>query len=174
ERLINELLDVSRIVSGKVLLDLEDVDLAALAQEVADRFGEELARAGCTLRFEAGENVVGHWDRARLDQVLTNLLGNAIKYGKGSALELTVGRLGSEAWLSVRDHGIGIAPEHQARIFGRFERAVSERHYGGLGLGLWIAREVVDSLGGSIRCESGLGQGSTFTVVLPLQHARPS
>ena len=174
ERLINELLDVSRIVSGKVLLDLEDVDLAALAQEVADRFGEELARASCTLRFEAGENVVGHWDRARLDQVLTNLLGNAIKYGKGSALELTVGRLGSEAWLSVRDHGIGIAPEHQARIFGRFERAVSERHYGGLGLGLWIAREVVDSLGGSIRCESGLGQGSTFTVVLPLQHARPS
>jgi signal transduction histidine kinase len=127
----------------------------------------------CTLRFEAGENIVGRWDRARLDQVLTNLLGNAIKYGKGSALELTVRRLGAEARLSVRDHGIGIAPEHQARIFGRFERAVSERHYGGLGLGLWIAREVVDALGGTIRCESGLGQGSTFTVVLPLQNAPP-
>jgi signal transduction histidine kinase len=171
ERLINELLDVSRIVAGKVRLDFQEVDLAALAREVADRFGEELARAGCTLRFEAGENVVGRWDPARLDQVLTNLLGNAIKYGKGSALEVTVERLGGEARLSVRDHGIGIAPEHQARIFGRFERAVSERHYGGLGLGLWIAREVVDSLGGSIRCESGLGQGSTFTVVLPLQRA---
>lgn len=174
ERLIRDLLDVSRIAAGKLSLDREDVDLAALAREVGERFADDLARAGCSLRFSTCGPVQGAWDRGRLDQVLTNLLGNAIKYGKGAPIELGIARKDGEALLWVRDHGIGIAPEHQARIFGRFERAVSERQYGGLGLGLWIARQVVDAHGGSIRCQSAPGEGSTFTVLLPLAGQRPA
>ena len=168
ERLIHQLLDVSRIVAGRLRLDCEEVDLYALTSEVAGRFSEELARAGCALKLIADADARGNWDQARLDQVITNLLGNAIKYGKGTPVEVAIQRRGGEVVLSVQDHGIGIAPEHQARIFGRFERAVSERHYGGLGLGLWIVREIVLAHGGNITCTSAPGQGSTFTVALPV------
>ncbi|GAC1337217.1 MAG: hypothetical protein NVSMB23_03400 [Myxococcales bacterium] len=172
ERLINELLDVSRIAAGKLSLDLEEVDLCALAQEVTARFAEEATRAGCALSLTKCEAVVGRWDRARLDQVATNLLGNALKYGKGKPVEVVVAREGDTAILVVRDRGIGIAQENHARIFGRFERAVSERHYGGLGLGLWIVRQMVDLHRGSIVCKSALGEGSEFTVRLPLRDLR--
>jgi signal transduction histidine kinase len=110
---------------------------------------------------------VGEWDRVRLEQVVTNLLSNAAKYGSSRPVEVTVSGDGTTAVLSIRDHGIGIPPEHQSRIFERFERAVSDRHYGGLGLGLWIVRQIVEALGGSIRVESETGEGSTFTVLLP-------
>jgi signal transduction histidine kinase len=103
----------------------------------------------------------------RVEQVVTNLLSNAIKYGAGRPVEVAVSGDDLLARLTIRDHGIGIPLEHQARIFERFERAVSDRHYGGLGLGLWIVRQIVDALGGSIIVESEAGKGSTFTVNLP-------
>lgn len=166
-QLVNSLLDMSRLSRDGVELDLEPVDLAALARGVADRFGSELARAGCALTVNADAEVVGTWDRARLERVVTSLLSNASKYGSEQPIELSVVGEGDRARLTVRDHGIGISVENQARIFGRFERAVSSRHYGGFGLGLWIARQTVGALGGSIRVESTPGAGAVFTVELP-------
>jgi signal transduction histidine kinase len=100
--------------------------------------------------------------------VVTNLLANAIKYGEGKPIEVRLSREGDEAVLVVIDHGIGIAPDQQARIFDRFERAVSSRAFGGFGLGLWIAREIIEAHGGSIGVTSEPGRGSTFVVRLPL------
>jgi len=165
--LINSLLDISRITAGRLDLDLEPVDFAAVVRDAAARFREDLARAGCSLEIQTDGPCVGEWDKVRLEQVVTNLLSNAAKYGSSRPVEVTVSGDGPTAVLSIRDHGIGIPPEHRSRIFERFERAVSDRHYGGLGLGLWIVRQIVEALGGSIRVESETGEGSTFTVLLP-------
>ena len=166
-QLIEDLLDVSRIGAGRLALEPEDVDLAGLACEVAARAAPQLAEAGCRLQLRAGEAVVGRWDRLRLEQVVTNLLANAIKYGRGRPIELSVTQRGGRAQLMMRDHGIGIAPKEVDRIFGRFERAASARHYGGLGLGLYIARQIVAAHGGAIRVDSRPDEGATFTVELP-------
>jgi signal transduction histidine kinase len=109
----------------------------------------------------------GHWDRLRLEQVITNLLTNAIKYGRGRPLETTCEGTSTHGVVRIRDHGIGIDPDQISRIFGRFERAVSARSYGGLGLGLYIARQIVDAHGGRIVVESRPGEGSLFTIELP-------
>ena len=165
--LINNLLDISRITAGRLDLDLEPLDLSAVAREAAARFRDDLARAGCTLEIRADGACHGEWDRLRLEQVVMNLLSNAAKYGAGRPIEIEVDGSETTARFSIRDHGIGIPAEHQARIFERFERAVSDRHYGGLGLGLWIVRQIVDAFGGTIAVESKAGEGSTFTVLLP-------
>lgn len=128
---------------------------------------EELAQAGCALTLRADAPAVGTWDRQRLEQVATNLISNAAKYGAGKPAEVIVEDSGATVRLVVRDLGIGIAREHQARIFEAFERAVSVRHYGGFGLGLWITRQIVSAMGGEVRVESQPGAGSTFTVELP-------
>ncbi|WNG41363.1 GAF domain-containing protein [Archangium violaceum] len=165
--LVNDLLDVSRLAQGRLPLHLEQVDLVTIAREVLAQFSDEAARAHCGVELWAGPPVVGCWDRVRLEQVVTNLLTNAFKYGAGRPVHVRVWMEGGVARLSVRDEGIGIAPEHRSRIFGKFERAVSERHYGGLGLGLHITQQIVHALGGSIQVESEPGRGSTFTVELP-------
>ncbi len=168
ERLISELLDVSRISTGRMLMHAEEMDLAALAREVVERFGDDSERARAPLTLAAPAAVVGRWDRQRLDQVLTNLVANAIKYGAGKPIDVEVARDGAHALVHVRDRGIGIGSADQERIFGRFERAVSERHFGGLGLGLWIARQIVEAHGGSITVRSTPGVETIFTVALPL------
>ena len=165
--LINNLLDISRITAGRLELDLEPVDLAAVARETAARFRDDLARAGSVLELHADGECPGEWDRLRLEQVVVNLLSNAAKYGAGRPIAIFVDGSETTARFSIRDHGIGIPAEHQGRIFERFERAVSDRHYGGLGLGLWIVRQIVDAFGGTIEVESKPGEGSTFTVLLP-------
>ena len=165
--LINNLLDISRITAGRLELDLEPLDLSAVAREAAARFRDDLARAGCALEIRADGACHGEWDRLRLEQVVMNLLSNAAKYGAGRPIEIEVDGGETTARFSIRDHGIGIPAEHQSRIFERFERAVSDRHYGGLGLGLWIVRQIVDAFGGPIEVESRVGEGSTFTVLLP-------
>ena len=165
--LINDLLDISRITGGRLDLNLEEVDLSSVVREVVARFEEPLTKAGCRLTVSGLDAQRGTWDRLRLDQIVTNLLSNAMKYGTGQPIEITVTGTPDAVRLEVRDHGIGIEPEHQSRIFDRFERAVSGRHYGGLGLGLWIVRQIVDALGGSIRVRSAAGEGSTFLVELP-------
>ncbi|HUL59101.1 MAG TPA: HAMP domain-containing sensor histidine kinase [Anaeromyxobacteraceae bacterium] len=166
--LVNNLLDVSRITSGRMHLELEEVDLAEVAREVAERFDGELAQAGSVLSLEAEAGVVGRWDRMRLDQVLTNLLSNAVKYGLGRPVRISVARAGSSAVISVADMGIGIAPEDRVRIFDRFERGPHGNAPGGFGVGLWIVREVVTALGGGVTVESAPGRGTTFTVTLPI------
>jgi PAS domain S-box-containing protein len=167
-KLVENLLDVSRISAGRLSLDRERFDLSEITTEVAERFGADAAAAGCQIAVHTDHPVVGQWDRLRLEQVVSNLLSNAIKYGAGKPIEVHVRQEGGAARLVVADQGIGISPEDSARIFGRFERAVPLRHYGGMGLGLYIARQIVDAHGGSIVVSSAPGRGSTFTVVLPL------
>jgi PAS domain S-box-containing protein len=169
-RLIDELLDVSRIAAGRLELHVEAVDLAQVVNEVGLRFSDEAARAGSTLRVHAPSAVVGRWDRNRLDQVVTNLVSNAIKYGDCKPIDVSVESGDDTAVVSIRDRGLGIAPHDQERIFGRFERAASSRHYGGIGLGLWIVKQIIDALGGTVTVESTPGNGSTFKVALP-RHA---
>lgn len=167
-RFIESLLDVSRIQAGRLEFHPEPVDLSQVAREVAGHFREELLAAGCAVTLALEEGVVGRWDRTRLEQVVTNLLANAIKYGARRPIRLTLSRLGPVARLSVEDQGIGVAHEHQELIFDRFERAVSTRNYGGLGLGLYIVQKIVQAHGGLVRVKSSPGQGATFTVELPI------
>ncbi|HZU97447.1 MAG TPA: HAMP domain-containing sensor histidine kinase [Planctomycetota bacterium] len=165
-RLIDNLLDVSRITAGRLDLELEDVDLSEVVRDVTVRSADELRSSGCALTVEAGPSV-GRWDRLRLDQIVTNLLSNAMKYGKGKPIEVRVESDEKRTLLSVADHGIGISPEDQKRVFERFERAADTRAFEGFGLGLWIVRQIVEALGGTIRVASQVGVGSTFTVDLP-------
>jgi signal transduction histidine kinase len=165
--LVDQLLDVSRFGSGRLVLDVEEVDLSTVAREVVERLKEEGARSRTPLSLSTAPTVIGRWDRARLDQVLSNLVSNALKYGAGRPVDLEVRADGDEAIAIVRDRGIGIAPESQARIFAKFERAAPERHYSGLGLGLWICREIVEAMDGRIEVASSLGNGAVFTVRLP-------
>jgi signal transduction histidine kinase len=172
--LVDDLLDVSRLTAGRLRLQLEEVDLVELTRDLAERFTEQARTAGCDLVLTTEGSTVGHWDRMRLEQVLTNLITNALKYGVGKPVELHVASSGGQARWSIRDQGIGISPEDLERIFGRFERAVSTRQYGGLGLGLYISREIVRAHGGDIRVESQPGQGACFTAELPLEPAEAS
>ncbi|HWE29955.1 MAG TPA: HAMP domain-containing sensor histidine kinase, partial [Polyangia bacterium] len=165
ERLINNLLDVSRIAVGRFGLQLEDADLSASIRDVAAQLSAELARSGSTLTLHLPDTALGHWDPLRLEQVVVNLMTNAVKYGEGKPIDVTLELDERKARLMVRDHGIGVAAADHERIFGRFERAVS-LNYGGLGLGLYITRQIVLAHGGTIRVDSKLGDGSTFIVEL--------
>jgi PAS domain S-box-containing protein len=166
-QLINDLLDISRITGGRLDLHVDDVDFSDVLRDVAARLEEPLARSGCSLKVSGLEPQRGRWDRFRLEQIVTNLLSNAMKYGAGRPIEIDLSGTGESVRFEIRDQGIGIAPDKQSRIFDRFERAVSGRHYGGLGLGLWIVRQIVDALGGTIAVRSSPGEGSAFTVELP-------
>ncbi len=169
--LIGDLLDVSRLSEGRLSLFIEPVDLADLVREVAEHFESESRRVRAPLVILAEAPVIGFWDRLRLEQVVDNLLSNALKYGPGRPVTLRVELRGDRAQLTVSDEGIGIASESLPRIFEKFERAVSPRHYGGLGLGLYITRQVIHAMGGTIQVESQLERGATFTVELPLTGA---
>jgi signal transduction histidine kinase len=166
-RLIAQIMDVSRINAGRLQLEREEIDLSAVVSDVVARLGEEAARHNTQIALSAPVPVVGKWDRIRLEQVLTNLLANAFKFGEGKPIEVTVEGDANLARLIVTDHGIGIAPEAVERIFHRYEQAISSRAFGGLGLGLYIVRQIVEAHGGTIRVESQLGAGSTFTVEIP-------
>ena len=169
ERLINDLLDVSRARAGHFDLTPEQIELGSLVSEVVRRFGDAAGEAHSDLSTVVREPVVGHWDRLRLEHVITNLIANAIKFGAGAPIEVRVGRPSAElASVEVCDHGIGIEASRHSEIFERFVRAVSKEHYGGFGLGLWIVHAIVDMMGGSVSVRSAPGAGSTFTVLLPL------
>lgn len=166
--LVDVLLDVSRLGMGRLAIDRCTYDLSAVVATVADRFGEEARRAGVALRARVEPGVQAEGDPLRIEQVVANLVSNAIKYGRGQPVDVEMRRVDGRARLSIQDRGIGIAPENLERIFDRFERGVSERHFGGLGLGLWIARQIVEASGGTIAVASRPGEGSIFTVELPL------
>ena len=165
------LLDVARMAAGGFEVDKAPMDLSELVREVAARLEHSATRAGSPIRVEAPGPVIGEWDRAAIDQVVTNLLSNAVKFGGGGPIDVDVAveRNGTAARVRVRDGGPGVAEADRQRIFERFERGVSERSYGGLGLGLWIARQIVTAHGGRIGVESSAGQGATFTFELPIE-----
>jgi len=172
--LVEELLDVSRLASSPLTLDRTRADLSSVAREVLARVADAAAAAGCAVELDAPDPVTGMWDLRRIERALANLVSNALKYGGEKPVVVTVEARDGCARLIVEDQGIGIPRERQAAIFGRFERAVSERHYGGLGLGLWISRQCVLALGGEIRFESEEGKGTKFFVDLPFSAAAES
>jgi PAS domain S-box-containing protein len=169
--LIGDLLDASRIQQGRLDLHLTRCDLTALARETFGAFKTAPERTSShTLILDADEGVVGHWDRGRLDQVLTNLLSNALKYSPaGGEVRLHIGKSGDQAVVTVSDQGIGISQEEQKNLFQPFSRGgAAHGRIGGTGLGLYIVRQIVEGHGGTIAVESAPGQGSTFTLTLPL------
>jgi signal transduction histidine kinase len=174
DALNNSLLDLSRLRSGQLALAQEQVDLSQRLQDVLEEARVEAVRVGCELRGKVQPGVVGWWDVLRLEQVILNLLGNALKYGEGMPVEVSLRADEETAVLEVRDFGIGIPPDAQARIFQKFERAVSPLRFAGLGLGLYITREIVDSFGGTITVESSPGAGALFQVRLPRQRPASS
>jgi PAS domain S-box-containing protein len=181
-RLVTELLDLSRIIGGRLRLDLQLVDFGEVVRQVLSDLREhgELLHAETQVELDLEPGISGQWDRVRLEQVVGNLVSNAVKYGAGRPVIVSLRRQEDTAVLSVVDHGIGIPEADQARIFGRFERAASTRHYGGLGLGLYIVNQIVEAMGGAVDVVSAPGRGARFTVALPVsgpprtEHAAPT
>ncbi|MCY0987859.1 ATP-binding protein [Nannocystis sp. ILAH1] len=168
ELLVSEMLDATRLQIGRLRLERSQVDLVAVTDAVIDLLSASETGAPGQIRLHGAETAVGEWDPARLDQIVTNLLTNAIKYGEGRPIDVTITLHGEGARLQVIDRGIGIAAEALERIFDPFERAAPVETHGGLGLGLYIARRFVEMHGGRIAVESRPGVGATFTVDLPL------
>lgn len=165
--MLNRIMDVSRMSAGQLDLELEEVDLVEVVREVSGNFERELSAARSELRLDLPPRLVGKWDRMRVEQIFTNLLSNAIRYGASRPIEVrAVGDI-EQIELSVKDEGVGIPEEHQHRIFERFERAGKTRSSGGFGIGLWTVRQSCLALGGHVSVKSRPGQGSEFTVVLP-------
>jgi two-component system OmpR family sensor kinase len=142
------------------------VDLGALVEGRGRDLGPWAEAAGCAVELVVQPGLEGRWDRGGLEQALTNVIGNAFKYGAGAPVEITVEGDGAIAKARVRDHGVGLPPEQQELIFQRFGRAPHTQGYGGLGLGLWIARQFLATMSGTIRVESRPGQGATFEIAL--------
>ncbi len=167
------LLDVSRITAGKRHLDLLPVDFSAAVREVIDELTPAARLAGCGIAASIEDRITGMWDQLGVEEIVENLLSNAIKYGAGRPIDVALACDETAAWLRVTDRGVGISKEDQARIFGRFERAVAQRQQGGFGIGLWLVRQLVEAMGGEISIKSRSGEGSTFTVMLPLKPSAP-
>jgi signal transduction histidine kinase len=166
-RLVDDMLDVSRMNTGKFSVEKSEVNLSRLVKEILDRTMPQFTSAKCDLTVDLDPNAIGIWDSYRIEQVITNLLSNAIRYAAGKPIHVKTIRDQGYCRLIVRDEGMGIAPHDQIKIFNRFERAVATSSITGLGLGLYICREIVEAHGGTISVVSEVGKGSTFTVSLP-------
>ena len=166
--LVDTLLDATMLSDTHPTLHRSDVDLAPLVRQLVERHQPLAAGQGCLLSVWADAPVVANVDVARLEQVVVNLISNAIKFGHGKPILVSVTATSGWARVSVRDQGIGIAPEHHRRIFERFQRAASSRNYGGVGLGLWVSRRLVEEMQGSLTVNSHAGEGAVFTIELPL------
>jgi len=166
------LLDVARVSSGNFQLELTEVDLSTLVQQVITTLTAAAEIAACPLHAMVQAGVTGYWDRLALEQILENLISNAIKYGDATPITISLAADSAFARLSVRDEGRGISTLDQERIFGRFERAVAGRtHSGGFGVGLWLSQQLATAMHGGITVSSEPGKSSTFTVVLPRDRA---
>lgn len=167
-RLVDDLVDVSRITTGSLSLKLECFDLAASVQHILELHQDDLKKMDCEIKLDIQEKIIGVWDRVRIEQVFTNLLCNAIKFGKGKPIFVQLKATDKTATLIVQDYGIGIKKDDLDRIFKRFERAVPAQQFDGLGLGLYIVDQIVTAHHGSIKVKSEPKKGSKFIVTLPL------
>ncbi len=163
---LEEMIDVARICSGRLELHRTDVDFRQAVEERVECWQEKARAAGSDLRFSSDTSVRGNWDAGRFRHVVDCLVANAIKYGAGKPVEVRLWQEGEQAYLRVRDEGMGIAPEEQARVFERFGRAAPVEHFDGFGLGLFVSKGIVKAHGGTLTLESAVGQGSVFTVRL--------
>jgi signal transduction histidine kinase len=166
-KLIEDMLDSAKLSNGSMDIEKNETNLGELIEAVANRHDRELMSSGSRLELDLQPYVLGHWDSERIDQVVSHLLHNAIKYGAGQPIRISLRQQDQNAQIQISDQGIGIPSDSLERIFSRFERAVSATHISGLGLGLYISRRIVEMHDGQIWAESQLQQGSTFTVVLP-------
>lgn len=169
-RLVDDMLDISRIQSSKMKLQLEEFDLTEMVKDNVEALMPYLKEVNCSVSFVSDGSIMGQWDRFRLEQVVTNILTNAARYGRGQPIEIKVTQEEKEARIYIKDFGEGIAKEDQERIFQRYERANS--NIGGLGLGLYIAQEILKMHEGSISVDSELNKGSEFVVSLPFALVR--
>jgi signal transduction histidine kinase len=168
-RLIEDMLDVSRIRTGKLSIRPERFDLVQLVSNLLQNFAQQIEAAETEVSFTASGPVEGYWDEFRIEQVVSNLLTNALRYGGRSPIQVRVYREGDEARVEVQDRGIGISEENQKRIFQQFERVSAKTVVAGLGLGLFISEQIVAAHGGSIVVESQINEGALFRVCLPIQ-----
>lgn len=166
--LLEDLADVSRLSFGKFKIEREELNLAPLIASTVSSFSIETKVKGILVNLNLDPHLEGKWDGARIDQVVTNLVSNAIKYGEGKPIDVSAVKENGSVVISVKDHGIGIAKEDIDRIFERFERANETKRIKGLGLGLYITKHIVEAHGGKIWAESTLGKGSVFSVQLPV------
>lgn len=166
-RLIDDMLDVTRIQSGKLTLNPEKVAVDGLVRDVFEQFSSQLREAGCEVHLDLEEGAEGVWDRYRMEQVISNLVTNILRYARGQPVHVRLEKLIGGARLVVQDHGPGIKPEHLEKIFQRFERPGASQSISGLGLGLFICRQIVNLHGGRIWAESAPGQGVRFIIELP-------
>jgi signal transduction histidine kinase len=169
---VTEVLDMSRTPPGTVRVERTEVDLGQLTAQVVKEHFWDVAAPQRSIEVAAGELVVVNGDRFHLEQMVANLLANAVKYGGDKPIRVSVAIVDESAQLRVEDQGIGISPENETRIFERFGRAVSSRNHSGLGLGLYIAREIAQAHGGTISVRSAMGIGSVFTALIPLSVCR--
>jgi PAS domain S-box-containing protein len=167
-RLVDRLLDVSRLSTRDLRLEREQTDFAEIARDVISRYEDAAAEAGGRIELDLSGPAIGCWDRSRIDQVVSNLVGNAVKHGGGAPIRVSLssGTSGNVRF-SVHDDGPGIAAEDQERIFEQYERATGSNSQPGMGLGLWLARRIVTAHGGTVTVDSAPGSGATFNVVLP-------
>jgi len=169
QSLIDDLLDVSRITTGKLVLKKSHFRLSEMIEEVLSNYSQPLRDAHSAVDLTIVEDAEGDWDKIRLEQVIINILTNALKYAPGKTIHVRVCKKNDKAVIEIRDEGPGIAQQDFERIFARYERVVSKENVGGLGLGLYISKQIIDAHHGSIYVESILGAGSTFIVELPLE-----
>jgi signal transduction histidine kinase len=171
--LVESLMEVGRIVAGKLTLKMERFELVQAIAQVVDTMRSTATNAGCELSLRTTALAIpGVWDRLRVEQVVMNILANAFKYAAGTPVSVSLGQEGDEAVIEIVDHGPGIAEKDLERIFGRFERAAPKRHYGGLGLGLYVSHEIVAAQKGMISARNIEGGGAAFTIRLPIDAAR--
>jgi signal transduction histidine kinase len=166
--LTEHLLDVSRINTSGVGLELGSVDLADVARAAIARATDEFGHSRSPVSLHATTPVVGRWDQRRCEQMVTHLLSNAATYGEHRPIDVDVTADAKTARITVRDQGVGIPLQYQQRIFDRFARAPDAKNVAGLGMGLWVVRRIAGALGGNVFVESAPGEGSAFTVELPL------
>jgi signal transduction histidine kinase len=171
--LVEDLVLVAQVDLGSIAIEPQTTDLLAIARERIQEKAIAVKRSGSTIHLHGDAPVIGKWDASALGRVIDKLLSNAINFGEARPIDVTVSQQGARARLLVRDRGIGIPPDRIAYLFERFERGVSERNYPGLGLGLYIARSLLRTMGGTIQAASNVDGGATLTVELPLEPTAP-